>query len=75
MRLKVWQVSGEAVAPSVASWTSDDAACPGQSLICAPREAMDESKLENAVNSDDEAKNGIQKKLRWWRRTSYGVND
>ena len=55
------------MAPAVASWTSDDAACAGQSLTCVPREGMDESRLESVVNSDDNAKNGIQKKSIWWR--------
>ena len=42
----------------MASWTSDDAACAGQSLTCAPKGEMDESRSEGALNNDDEAKNG-----------------
>lgn len=44
------------MAAAVASWTSDDAAWAGQSLTCASRDGMDESRLAGAVRSDDEVK-------------------
>ena len=36
-------------------YLSDDAACAGPSLTCAPKGRKDESRLEGAVNDDDEA--------------------